>query len=237
MGAFPHTIRWIVLTEPEEAMTLLGHAAHTHGFRSLPPEESEVIIEVPRSLFKRRPGARLAGSVTPTRHGTEIIWTCGDDKHRASDYLLILEESLPAGALYYHGMAEAAVASGVLCDGKRDFRSVVDHLGTDELMVAIARGKFGEEAGIVALTDRRLLFVKSGAAGSAPLIDSPLDAIGTPALGKKSTGETLRILPAPATVVISHLGHGEGHSIVAKFRELMKERARTPAIFPIRHTR
>ncbi|MEC5181904.1 hypothetical protein [Arthrobacter sp. CG_A4] len=236
MGAVPNTVRWMVLADADEAMTLLNQAARMNGYRVLPPAVGEVIIEVPRSLLKRRPASHLAGSVAQTKRGTEIVWACGDDKHRSNDYLLSLEESLPAGVLYYHGIVEAAAASGVLFEGKKPFRNVVDTLGPDESVVAVARGKLGDDAGIVALTDRRLLFVEDGSLGPPPGLDAPLDSIGTLALGKRTTGETVGIMLASATVVISHMGyHGDGHGIVAKFRKLMKERARTPVISPVRH--
>lgn len=81
------------------------------------------------------------------------------------------------------------------------------------------------------MTDQRLLLVKDDAL-DAPRLDAPLDSIGGLVLGKKSTGETLRIRLGPATVTISHLGHGEGHGITAKFRERMTERARTTPSIP-----
>ncbi len=236
MRTAPNTVRWMVLTGADEAVTLLNQAARMHGFRSLRAAAGEVLIEVPRSLRKRRPASRVAGHVTPTQSGTEIVWACGDEKHRSNEYLLSLEESLPAGLLYYHGLVEATAASETLFEGKRAFRNVVDILGHDESVVAVASGKIGDETGIVALTDRRLLFVNDGVLGLPPLLEAPLDSIGTLTLGKRSSGETITIMHASDGVVISHMGyHGDGHGIVTKFRELINDRARTPASSPVQH--
>lgn len=48
--------------------------------------------------------------------------------------------ALPAGKMQYHGMTEAAAASGVVLEGRTAFRNVVGNLGRDELVFAVARG-------------------------------------------------------------------------------------------------
>lgn len=231
MGATPRTVRWKFRTDADEAITLLGQAAQINGFKSPSLEEKgRVLIEIPRSLRKRRASSRLAGSVSQTEGGTKIIWTCGDEKHRSKELLLSLEEALPAGTLQYQGMVEAVTASGLTFEGKTIFRNVVDTLESSESVVAIGTGRLGNNTGIVGLTDRRLLFVEDGMLGRAPLLDAPLDSISTLALGKKVTGETLKVVLAQATILISHMGHSEGHGIAAKFRELRHDRTRGPAL-------
>ncbi|RNL59167.1 hypothetical protein [Arthrobacter oryzae] len=236
MDTVPDTVRWLVLAGADEAMSLLHQAARMNGFRFLPRAAGEVLIEIPRSLFKRRPISRITGHATPTQSGTEIVWACGDEKHRAGEFLLCLEESLPDGTLDYHGLVEAAAASGVLFEGKKAYRNIVNSLRADESVLAVASGEIGEAAGIVALTDRRLLVVNVGVLGPPPLLEAPLDSIGTLTLGKKSSGETVTVGLGPDGVVISRMGYsGDGHVIVAKFRELMNDRARTPAISFVPH--
>lgn len=187
-------------------------------------------------MRKRRPACRLAGAITETERGTEIRWTNGEDKHWAHEYLLRVEEALPAGKIYYHGMDEACAASGLVLDeGRRAFRNVVRNVVGDEWVLAVAKGNLASEAGILALTDQRLLLVQDDLLGST-LLDAPLDSIGGLVLGKKSTGETLRIGLRPAAVFISHMGHGEGHGITAKFRERMNELSRTTPVFPVKDT-
>jgi hypothetical protein len=218
-----------------EALALLDAAARTNGFRPL-HDAPGILLEIPRSLRMRRPACRLPGAVTETERGTEIHWTGGEDMPRALKHLLGVEEAMPDGKMYYHGMDEASAVSGVVLEGRQAFRNVVRNLGGDEWVLAVAQGKLASEAGIVALTEQRLLFVKGDGLGTARLgtarLDAPLDSGGGLVLGKKSSGETLRIRAGPATVIISQMGHGEGHGITEKFRERMKERARTTPILP-----
>ena len=227
----PQTVHWTVLADKDEALALLDTAARSNGFGSPTLEASGVLLVIPRSLRKRRSASRLAGAVTKTERGTEITWACGADTLRAREYLLGVEAALPAGKMQYHGMTEAAAASGVVLEGRTAFRNVVGNLGRDELVLAVARGWLDSEAGVLAMTDQRLLLVKNDALGQ-PRLDAPLHSIGGLVLGKKSTGETLRISIGPATVSISHMGHGEGHGITAGFRQQMTERARTTASIP-----
>ena len=228
----PQTVLWTVLAGKEEALALLGVAARKNGFRPPSFEAYGVLLEIPRSLRKRRPAARLAGAVTETERGTAIHWSSGEDIQREHGHLLSVEEALPAGKIYYHGMEEACAASGLVFEGRLAFRNVVRSLAGDERVLAVAKGKLASESGIVALTDQRLLFVQNDVLGS-PTLNVPLCSIGGIVLGKKSTGETLRIGIKPATVMISHMGHGEGHGITAKFRKRMNELSRTTPVFPM----
>lgn len=208
-------------------MTLLSQAAQIKGFRSPSlAETNTVLIEIPRSFRKRRASSLLIGSVSQTDCGTEIIWTCGDNKHRSKHHLLSLEEALPAGTLHYQGIVEAVTASGLVFEGKTIFPNVVDTLGYSESVVAIGTGRLGNIIGVLGLTDQRLLFVEDGILGPQPLLDAPLRSLKALALGKKVTVETLKVVLAQAAILISHMGHSEGHGIAAKFRELRHERTR-----------
>ncbi|HEX9155310.1 MAG TPA: hypothetical protein VF819_07075 [Nitrospira sp.] len=229
----PQTVLWTVLAGKEEAQALLGAAARKNGFRPTYLESSGVLLEIPRSLRKRRPASRLTGAVTETGRGTAICWSSGeDDIQRAYEYLLSIEGALPAGKIYYHGMREACAASGLVFEGPRVFRNVARSLVGDEWVLAVAKGKLASDSGIVVLTDQRLMFLQDDVLGCV-LLDAPLDSIGGLVLGKKSTGEILRIGLGPATVIVSHMGHGEGHGITATFRERMNELSRTIPMFPV----
>lgn len=231
-GAGLRTGLWTILASKDETLALLGLAARKNGFRTLVLEPPGIVLEISRSLHRRRPASRLGGALTETERGTAIRWSSTDETPRAHEHLLSVEEALPAGKIDYRGMDEASKASGLVLEGRRAFRNVLRKLVGDEWVLAVARGKLASEAGIVALTDQRLLLVQDNHLGSL-LLDVPLDSIGGLVLGKKSTGETLRIGPSPSSVLISHLGHGEGHGITAKFREHMKELSRTTPMFPL----
>lgn len=230
----PEEVRWIFLGDVGEATELLDAAARKRGFKSR-CSTSGFLVEVPRSLRKRRPAATIRGVTRRSELGTEILWYYGPETSRTYEHILELEEEFPEKRIEYHGMVEVSAAAGLALDGRRTFRAVAARLRDDERVLAVAQGNFGDESCLVLLTDRRLLLL--GACLEAPpLEDAPLDSIKSMTLGKKSTGETLRVGASPRTLLISNLGHSEGHSIATTFRARKKELARTRPLFPSEHS-
>lgn len=228
--AVPDEVRWIFLGDVAEATELVDAAARKRGFKSR-ANASGFVVEIPRSFRGRRPAATIIGATRPSGPRTEIVWRCGPDTSRSYEHLLGLEAEFPDGRMHYHGMAEVSAAAGLVFEGRRTFRKVATHLQDDERAIAAARGKLGENPCLVLLTDRRLLLFRDHPE-AAPLVDAPLDSVAAMRLGKKSTGETLRIGIPPGAVVISHLGHGEGHGVATTFRLRAKELARTLPLIP-----
>lgn len=226
----PDEVRWIFLGDVAEATELVDAAARKRGFKSR-SNASGFVVEIPRSFRKRRPAATIIGATRPSGPRTEIIWRCGPNTSRSYEHLLGLDAELPDGRIDYHGMAEVSAAAGLVFEGRRTFRAVAAHLQDDEWAIAVARGKLGEIPCLVLLTDRRLLLFGDHPE-AAPLVGAPLDSIAAMRLGKKSNGETLRIGIPPGAIVISNLGHGEGHGIATTFRLRAKELARTLPLIP-----
>jgi hypothetical protein len=110
--------------------------------------------------------------------------------------------------------------------GRTELRAVVGALARDETVRAIGRGHLNETVAYVVLTTKRLLVIEASGYGSETLVDAPCESIEAPSLGKRTTGETLRIVLPQGPIVISRLGHGEGHGIVKSYRDDQKERAR-----------
>jgi hypothetical protein len=229
IGATPQKVRWVVKAGKAETVALLDAASRTNGFK-LRSNTSGLSIEIPRSLRKRRPAARLAGSMAITEDGTEIHWDCGPDMKRASDHLADIEAAFPEGRMHYHGMVEVSAEAGLVFEGSRTFRAVADSLESDEWVLAVAKGR-SDEACVLVLTERRVLLVADGP-GHFPLLDAPLDSIAAMTLGKKRTGETLRVSLPRTALLVTHLGHGEGHCVASTFRLRKQEMARTRPLFP-----
>ncbi|SDL34813.1 hypothetical protein SAMN04487916_1088 [Arthrobacter sp. ov407] len=226
----PAKMRWIVLGDETEAAALVDTAARDNGFRSR-SSASGFLVEIPRSLRKRRPEAWLTGIVGTSEWGTEILWDCGTDTNRSYEHLLELEAAFPAGKIRYHGMVEASAAAGVVFDGIRAFRAVAAGLQPDERVLAVGQGQVERETCIVVLTDRRLLVLR-GCLEAPPYLDARLETIKAVKLGKKRSGETLRIGAPPGASFVSHLGHGEGHAIAAGFRLRVEDLACSFPAFP-----
>jgi hypothetical protein len=154
-----------------------------------------------------------------------VAWTA-DPGPLNHEHLASIEEKLPEGVMDYHGIEDAALRAGLSLGGRTELRAVVRALARDETVRAIGRGHLNEAAGYIVLTTRRLLVIEASGLGSRTLLDAPHGSIEALSLGKRITGETLRVALPPGPIVISRLGHGEGHGIVKSYREEKKDRAR-----------
>lgn len=220
------TVLWTMLTDAATAFTLVRGAAGEAGFRTESHNANEVFVDIPRSLRRRRRASRLTGSASPAGRRTEIVWTSADPHSELYEHLLGIEENLPAGFMYHHGLSNAADRAGFPFPGTRSTRDVVRHLHRNELVRAAGQGHLNDQPGFVVLTDERFLFVTNHIARSELVMDMPCSSAVALSLGKRVSGETLTISVDGRTVDISRLGHGEGHGIATSFRKALLERAR-----------
>lgn len=218
-------VLWTMLTDAQEAFPLIHQAAVDSGFKAGSPNAPEMVIEVPRSMIRRRRRARLTGSASPLGRRTAIHWTSDRPHPELYSHLITLEENLPQGIMYLHGLLDAADRAGLNIDAKNR-RDIVRHLYRNELVHAAGKGELNQEPGFVVFTDRRLLFVTDPATSSALTLDMPQSTIDGLTLSKRISGEILVVTAAGKTIEISKLGHGEGHGIATSFRNTVSERAR-----------
>lgn len=144
-----------------------------------------------------------------------------------------LEENLPEGFMYYHGLTNAAARAGLSFDGRKVLRDIVCLLDRDEVVRAVGKGQYTDEPGFVVLTARRLVFVPQGAAVSVAVMDVPIESIEAISLGKRISGETLRVALPGTVTEISHLGHAEGQGI-ATSSEKPRTNEHAPLLIPPR---
>lgn len=133
--------------------------------------------------------------------------------------MVTIAEGLPAGALDDHGIPEAVSKIVLTLFGRKEIRHLANVLDRGEFVHSIGVGNLGGRMGIVALTDRRLLFLEKSI-GSEDLVEFALESIGALSLGKKMGGETLTITHSGTSATITTMGHGQGDGIARKFREL-----------------
>ena len=115
--------------------------------------------------------------------------------------------------------------------GRKEIRHLANILHGGEKVHAIGVGTLSNKTGIVALTDRRLLFLEKSLLAE-DVVDFSLSSIGAMSLGKKMGGETLTITHSGTAAVITTLGHGQGDGIARKFRELKDKPATSTADTP-----
>ena len=225
MTSAPETVSWTMLTGADAARDHIRGAAVESGFRATSFDEDSINIEIPFSLRKRRRAAKLTATVRRSARGADVAWT-GDSGPLNHDHLASIEEKLPEGVMYYHGLEDAALRAGLSWGGPTTLRVIVRALARDETVRAIGMGHLNETAGHVVLTTRRLLVIEASGLGSRTLLDAPHGSLEALSLGKRITGEILRVALSAGPIVISRLGHGEGHGIVKSYRDDQKERAR-----------
>ncbi|MCU1519909.1 MAG: hypothetical protein JWN19_294 [Arthrobacter sp.] len=225
MTSDPETVLWTMLTGVDAARDHVRRAAAESGFRPSSGDEDRINIDVPFSLRKRRRAARFTGAASPSPRGAIIAWTA-DPEPLNHEHLASIEEKLPEGVMHYHGLEDAALRAGLSMGGRTTLRVIVRALARDETVRGIGKGHLNETAAYVVLTTKRLLVIEASGLGSKTLVDATCESIEAPSLGKRTTGETLRIVLPQGPIVISRLGHGEGHGIVKSYRDDQKERAR-----------
>ncbi|WP_326961410.1 MULTISPECIES: hypothetical protein [unclassified Arthrobacter] len=168
--------------------------------------------------------------MAPAARGTGVLWTSEDTEPGLEEHLLSIEENLPEGVMYDHGLTDAAEKAGLTLGGKKELRGLVCVLDRYEAVRAVGKGQLNDESGFVVLTGERLVFVANCDAGSKLLLDAPHNSIEKLVMGKRTSGETIRVALSGRAVEISRLGHGEGHGIATSYREVSNERARTTPI-------
>ncbi|NUU31937.1 hypothetical protein [Arthrobacter sp. C9C5] len=225
MTAGAGTVLWAMLTSVDAARHLLHGAAAEAGFRARLCDEDCINIAVPFSLRNRRRAVRMTAAVRLSGRGADVVWTA-DQGPLNHGHLANIEEKLPEGVMDYHGLEDAALRAGLTLGGRTEFRAVVRLLARGETVLAVGKGNLNEAAGYVVLTSRRFLVIETSVLGSRILFDAPHGSIEALSLGKRSTGETIRVALPSGPIVISRLGHGEGYGLVKSFREEKRNRER-----------
>jgi len=220
------SIHWTLQDAGDDLRAAVRLAVENAGFRVEPAENTEVRIHVPRSIRHRRRAAWLTARISSVGSRTVIEWTNDDDDERTNleEILLEIEKTLPDGVLYDHGFASAAQSVGLIGAEGQTVRRISNLLDHSDVIHAVGSGEMDGYSGLAVLTESRLLFVPTHGTPSAKLTDVDLDTIDAIHLGKRSSGETLKVEMAGVTSEISKMGHGEGHGLSKAFRRLTAKR-------------
>lgn len=223
MATISRTVSWTLLAGADEARARVQEAVGQTDFNLIHADGQSIDIDVPRAIMKNRWAAKIHGDITASPSGTDIDWTVEGlgDKH--FEHLATIAEHLPDGLLYDHGIPAAAAKLANRIFGRKEISHLSNILDRAELVHALGVGQYANKTGIVALTDKRLLFFEKSMLGSEDLTDFSLGSIGAISLGKKMGGETLTVAHSGTSAVISGLGHGQGDAIARAFRQLKEQ--------------
>ena len=220
------TVLWRVFADAATCLAILQDTVDEKIFKINSTITGELRVTVRASVLKRRRRTMLTGFVSRQDEMLEIAWPVSSGVQR--EHLLSLEGKLPDGVMNYNGLVEAASCAGFTVGSRAALRNVANSLARHEVVTAAGQGRLADSKVVVALTARRLLVVE-GTALAPALINLSLDKIDRLLLGKKKTGELIRLGSEQESMLVSHLGHGEGYGVVSTFRQLKKDMERPPS--------
>jgi hypothetical protein len=223
-------LRWTLLADQTRAIELLRVAAATRGLTLTSSGPGTIVLRGSRSLLRRRAAWDTTAAVTTTRTETLVSWAAGALPSEQIRHLLGMEDQLPQGLIFDHGVAEAASLAGIAPLTGPMRAALVSLMRSDEFVLAIAAGEVTGARTLATLTQDRL--VLSGGLRQA-WTAYPVGDITSLTLGKRTSGETLTIATQHAPpAVVTKMGHGEGFLITRRFRELRDDLNRASALQP-----
>ncbi len=101
--------------------------------------------------------------------------------------------------------------------GKREIRKLIEHLNEGEQVELLETGQYGNGMGLLALTDRRLLFLKDGIM-SQTSEDFPLDKISSIQWSSGMVFGKILVFVSGNKTEITSVGKAQGKAIVDSVR-------------------
>ena len=212
-------VQWTVTTDSPRAVQLITEAAGMAHLTVANVSPTMIDLSIPGRISKNRPAGKLTGTVTSTETGTEIEWRLDGRGSRPYEHLVTLAEQLREGVLDDHGVRGAALRVGLAIFGPRQTRYLADVLHRNETVLAVGAGALATKPGIVALTDRRLVFVRHGSRAD-DLVEFPVPSITALSPRTKRRGEGLTVAQSGTLASISQMGPGQADRLAAEFAEL-----------------
>lgn len=121
-------------------------------------------------------------------------------------------------------IAAAAARMRLTSGGERELRGLEWVLRDDETVERMATGMYGRRVGLLALTDRRLLFLRRGRL-SQTIEDHPVDRITSIQWHTAVLSGTLTVYTAGRRAVITNVQKDDGRDLADSLRALLTRRA------------
>lgn len=121
-------------------------------------------------------------------------------------------------------IAAAAARLSSTLGSKREIRKLVEHLWEGETVEMLAPGQYGSGQGVLALTDRRLFFLKDGWTGAATE-DFPLNRVSSVAWSSGLVMGAITIFASGNKAEIKSVPKANGKAIVDRVRGVLSEAA------------
>jgi hypothetical protein len=115
--------------------------------------------------------------------------------------------------------------------GWLELRHVRNLLTPTETVLELGQGTWGNDQGLVVLSDERLFFFDKTLTG-ATIREFPLSAIASVTVSTKLSGETLAVAVAGSVTTIKQMTHGQGDALSRAFRQAKAASASAAAHAP-----
>jgi Short C-terminal domain/Bacterial PH domain len=218
--AIARTVDWRLTIPVQEADARVRAAFDQLG---LAPSGApgHIVGKSKMNFLKNRWSATVTADVTPYMAGS----------------LVALRVEMPAGTKHYTVASDIASAIGEdafddrgltaakdrlsrisKVGGWLELRHVRNFLTPTETVLELGQGTWGNDQGLVVLTDERLFFFDKTLMG-ATIQEFPLPAITSLTVNKKLSGEALAITVAGNVSTITQMMHGQGDALSRAFRQ------------------
>lgn len=178
-----------------------------------------------RALLKNRWSAQVDVTLAPAADGCAAacrVEMPAGNKH--FEVLADVAEALGDDVLDDRGVAEAVERLGKASRvfGRKEIHYLRNLLRSDERVLELGQGRYGDKQGLAVLTDRRLFFLEKSLV-SETVEEFPLDSISSLSVSKKITGETLQVYASGNAAEIKSMMHGQGDALARAFRALQQD--------------
>jgi hypothetical protein len=218
--AIARTVDWRLTIPAEEADARVRAAFDQLGLTSS-GDPGHIVGKSKTNLLKNRWSATVTADVTPYGTGSLIalrVEMSAGTKHYAvaSDIASAIGED----AFDDRGLSAAKDRLSRISKvgGWLELRHVRNVLSPTETVLELGQGMWGNDQGLVVLSDERLFFFDKTLMG-ATIREFPLSAITSVTVNKKLRGEALAITVAGNVSTITQMMHGQGDALSRAFRQ------------------
>ncbi len=124
-------------------------------------------------------------------------------------------------------IAAAAARLSTAMGSRREIRKLVEHLWQGERVEALASGFYGNGNGLVALTDRRLFFLRDGWTG-ASTEDFPLSRLSSVSWNSGVLMGTITVFASGNKAEIKQVPKADGKALTDRVRAVVSGQVATP---------
>lgn len=222
----PHlTTRRTLTIDPQQALATIGNGLPSIKDVTVTAAGNPIHIDRKRRLTANR----HAMNGTVGVNGNELIISLDGLGTAHKKFAAEIIDLLPEEAIYDHGIADALDRTDKSAKffGKAAISDLIDDMQPGEQVAMLTSGNLEKSPGIIVVTNQRIL-IKSRVLNESETKEIKPKSISSLSVGKKMTGESLKMTVSGTDMEISAIPHGRGQELAMVIRQAQAEDA-TPA--------